>query len=236
MLRILSYLVVVAVFSSGVGGDAAFAQKKAKKKRRNNKQAFLDAKSAGPDFAVQGEYTGTIGNGTKFGAQVIALGDGKFDAVLFAGGLPGAGWNGKVHVKLNGKTTGKRTILSGRNFKGVIANGVFEGTAEEDVEFRLKKIARKSPTLGAKPPPGAIVLFDGSNIKQWEKGKLEDGKLLGVGSRTKKKFLDFTLHLEFRTPFMPFARGQGRGDRPRRGRQRSEAIGGPYRTAGRALF
>ena len=36
--------------------------------------------------------------------------------------------------------------------------------------------------------------------------------MLGVGTRTKQKFQDFTLHLEFRTPFMPKARGQGRGN------------------------
>jgi hypothetical protein len=46
--------------------------------------------------------------------------------------------------------------------------------------------------------------------------KLVDGAMEvrpGAGSIvTKKKFKDFKLHLEFRTPFMPESRGQGRGN------------------------
>ena len=80
----------------------------------------------------------------------------------------------------------------------------------ESVE--LKKVYSVYTTAGAKPADGAVVLFDGSNVDGWENGKLEDGKLLGVGGRTKAKFHNFILHLEFRTPFMPKATGQGRGN------------------------
>ena len=41
-------------------------------KAQNAKTSFLDAKSAGPDFGVQGEYVGTIGKERKLGIQVIA--------------------------------------------------------------------------------------------------------------------------------------------------------------------
>ena len=51
---------------------------------RQHGEAFIDAKSAGPDFAVQGEYRGEIGK-EKFGAQVIARGDGKFECRVPAG-------------------------------------------------------------------------------------------------------------------------------------------------------
>ena len=48
-------------------------------------EGFTDPDAAGPDFAVQGEY-----EGHECGAQVIALGGGKFHIVGWENGLPGA--------------------------------------------------------------------------------------------------------------------------------------------------
>ena len=90
--------------------------------------------------------------------------------------------------------------------------------------FRMEKFRRVSPTLGAKPPSNAIVLFDGTNLNEWEQAdhpgkkpnwKILPGGILEVGKgniRTKRTFRYFVLHLEFRTPYMPFARGQARGN------------------------
>jgi hypothetical protein len=84
---------------------------------------------------------------------------------------------------------------------------------DEKTVAELKKVTRKSPTLGARPPKGAIVLFDGSNTEAWESAKLIGKKLLGAtGASSRRKFGDHLLHIEFRTPFMPAARGQGRGN------------------------
>ena len=182
------------------------------------KSAFVDAAAAGPDFAVQGEYEGMIGTATKVGAQVIARGDGKFAAVIYDMGLPGAGWTGQQgkegnsRVELTGATKEGVTNFEGKNFKGTIRDGVFRGTAEANVAFEMKKIERRSPTLGAEPPQGATVLFDGKKTDAWQEGKIEEGNLLGVPARTKAGFQDFTLHIEFRTPFMPFAGGQERAN------------------------
>lgn len=175
-------------------------------------QAFLNAKDAGPDFAVQGEYEGKIGDKAKLGAQVVALGNGKFDAVLYTQGLPGGGWDGKSKVMLKGETKDGAVQFTGKHFQGTIKDSAFSGTAENDVKFELTKVERKSPTLGATPPPGAVVLFDGTNTNAWKEGKIVEGKLLGVPAVGKNAFEDFTLHIEFITPFMPRARGQGRGN------------------------
>ncbi len=142
-----------------------------------------------PDFAVQGEYAGPTRS-----MQVIALGDGEFEAVIYQGGLPGAGWDKSPPRRLE-----------------VIAEDVTD-LAESN---EMKRVERASPTLGKKPPAGAVVLFDGSKAsleQHWLGGKMTDDGLLMQGVTSKDKFQDFTLHLEFRTPFKPAARGQQRGN------------------------
>ncbi|MBC7854837.1 MAG: DUF1080 domain-containing protein [Pirellulaceae bacterium] len=59
---------------------------------------------------------------------------------------------------------------------------------------------------------GATVLFNGANTEKFSGGKLaSDGALL-AGVLTTMPVHDFHMHLEFRTPYMPLARGQGRGN------------------------
>lgn len=177
---------------------------------------FLEPESAGPDFAVQGEYAGKAGD-EKVGAQVIALGNGTFQAVFLPGGLPGEGWDGKTRIRVPGKTGGSAVEFpeSGTGWSAVISNGLLTGQAGAplaNARLELKRVLRHSPTEGAKPPAGAKVLFDGTSAEAWAGGKMTPDGLLECGSRTRESFRDFTLHLEFRTPFKPEARGQSRGN------------------------
>jgi hypothetical protein len=161
-----------------------------------------------PDFAVQGEYAGD-----KLGAQVIALGDGAFDVVVYEGGLPGDGWKrGDQKAPLKGKREGEVTKLEGEGRSGQIAAGKMTLTTDGKTA-ELKRVERKSPTLGAEPGAGAVVLFDGTSDAKFEPaGHLTDMKTLLSGVTTKDKFGGYTLHLEFRTSWMPEARGQGRSN------------------------
>lgn len=176
--------------------------------------AYTSAKEAGPDFEIQGEYAGKGGD-DAWGAQVIALGDGKFDLVGYKGGLPGAGWKrGDETKRGTGELKDGAITVKAEEFTATVKNGaIVVSDPNGKPVAELKKVDRASPTLGAKPPAGAVVLFDGANADEWTNGKLIEKDLLASSNvSTKKKFGDHTLHIEFRTPFMPKSRGQGRGN------------------------
>ena len=157
--------------------------------------------SAGPDFQVQGEYASP-----GLGAQVVARGRGRFDAVFLPGGLPGSGWNGTDRTVVEGSVADGVASFDGA-YSGEIRAGRFEGRAPDGSAFRLERVERRSPTLGQEPPPGAIRL-DARELP----GEWDDRGHLAVPAVTARSFGDFRLHLEFRTPFMPWAGGQLRGN------------------------
>ncbi|MEX1098456.1 MAG: DUF1080 domain-containing protein [Planctomycetales bacterium] len=176
---------------------------------------YTDPEDAGREYALQGEYAGEIG-GKKYGAQVIALGDGKYDIVVYEGGLPGDGWTRKdpkrrgTGVTREGTGTLRYATLSGDGWQAIV--GAKEVMLTGKLAGRLERVDRKSPTLGAKPPAGAVILFDGKSAEQFKNGKMTDDGLLMADCETNRKFGDHALHVEFRTPFVPKARGQGRGN------------------------
>ncbi len=180
-------------------------------------ESFTDPAKAGPDYAVQGEYQGKLGNGDQelpVGAQIIALGDGKFHGVFYFGGLPGDGWNrGDMKIEIDSTTDTGTITFSGDQGSATLADGKLVIKDAGGTELgKLEKVERTSATLGAKPPAGAKVLFDGKDASAWKGGKIVEGNLLLAGTTGKDELQDFTLHIEFRTPFVPKARGQARGN------------------------
>src|SRR5579871_3474745 len=74
-----------------------------------------------------------------------------------------------------------------------------------------------TPGEDGKAPSDAVVLFDGKNFDEWEGTKDskvdEDGGFTVKGLiRTKRKFGDCQIHLEFATPKEVKGKGQGRGN------------------------
>jgi hypothetical protein len=178
-------------------------------------QPALDSKQADADFALQGEYVGTLpvnGSPTKIGVQVIALGGGKFHAVGHHGGLPGDGWNGEEKHESDGELKDGAVVFKSGDVTAELRDGVITiRDASGNALGECKKTVRRSSTEGAKAPAGATVLFDGSTADNFVNGKL-DGNLLVQGVSSKQKFQSFTLHVEFLLSYMPNARGQGRAN------------------------
>lgn len=194
------------------------------------------------EFHVQGEYDGSIKGGGKLGCQVIALGKGAFHAVVYPGGLPGDGWDGKNKILMDGSTSGDTTTFNPaegkkrylakspaefsatrsfppeghKPYSATLSGKTLNGKTDDGKPFELTKTVRKSPTLGKEPAEGAIVLFDGTGTEHFQGGRLdEETKFLntdGKDIKTKQKFNNYKMHIEFMLPFRPDARGQGRGN------------------------
>lgn len=126
------------------------------------------------------------------------------------------------------------------SFEGKIVKGAFDGTFKsksggKDGVFAMKRVLLKSPTLGQKPPEGAAVLMMDQGetpeqqkelfakqrdlfLKAWTIDPRWD--VYGDGSVAMKsssifsnqEFGDALYHIEFKTPYMPNERDQGRGN------------------------
>jgi hypothetical protein len=114
-----------------------------------------------------------------------------------------------------GKMTGE--LSPGRESKkGTIKPNKKAGAR---VAFEMQRLHVKPPSLGATPPAGAKMLFDGANEDAWMT-RPEKWELTGDGAMrvtfpsiaTKEEFGSCKLHVEFRTPYMP---GEGVGSQAR---------------------
>lgn len=186
---------------------------------------------------TMGDYAGEWEERTKgwpreLVAQVIPRGEGRYRINL----LPEFDIRCPPYGAFDARTEGDAVVFAGESWSGRIENGVFtgEGTVKgKQGKFALKKTTRLSPRLGAAPPEGAVILFDGSGFDHWtgieNSGELKDvtwklvdgamevaptledhGFATSIG--TKQAFQDYHLHLEFRLPLFANVIGQSRGN------------------------
>jgi hypothetical protein len=161
-----------------------------------------------PDAAVgdwQGKgYVAQVAPGEAGGYQANVLRG--FDAA-----------DDKPVAVLQGKKAAEGIAFAGDGWTGQIAGGrfVLKGNG---ASVELQHVVRAPATLGAKPPAGAVVLFDGKSMDAFanKKGKewlVEDGPApwrlvegvlevvpgTGGGIISHQKFGDCQVHAEFRT-------------------------------------
>ncbi len=118
---------------------------------------------------------------------------------------------------------GKIEIKEG-DFYGVIDDkkGTFVGGRGKKKTFEMKKVYRESPFQHLQAPEGddVDVLYDGNGFGAFQDPtgwvELGDGTMMvtpdGGYLISKKAYKDVTLHVEFRTSYMPRDRGQGRSN------------------------
>ena len=246
--RLILACSIALTASLGLAVLTSSGHAESKKKTEKKKEVWTDPSdpTLPADFKFQGEYYGNVPGVSDIGCQVIALGNGSFQAVICVCGLPGKNWDGKNKILLNGKLDEDKVVLapifpkekrkylaqSPTDFSAtakfppighdIIYTGYIVGATMTIMEknaketITLKKIERKSPTLGQKAPEGAIVLFDGSSKDEWNGGRVDKSTGLlntdGSDITTKRKFSSYTAHVEFLLPYRPDARGQGRGN------------------------
>ena len=220
MYRKSRLLVIAGIVSIALASCLCAAEKSAPK-------APAPRSAVEPDDGIQGEYAGMYAPagqnaGVKVEAKVIGEGGGTFRVVLTE----------PLKVELTGKAEGKRVPLTGKagdvEWKGTIEGGQSLVAESKDGRADLKWFVRKSPAEGEKPPAGAIILLpfeEGkkTNLDAWVARKggpatwvpQDDGSVLIMGGgdiQTKQEFTNVRLHVEFMNPYMPTARGQGRGN------------------------
>ena len=179
---VLCVLIVIVLSDLAIPHQAAFAQ--------DAKQTFIDQKSAGADFTLQGEYVGWVLTGSQdlrpIGLQVIALGGGKFEAVEYSGGLPGAGARGPARVRIPGERRGHSVHFQNGPLRIDVGNdhAIFFLESYDGVIANLNRVHRVSTTMGARPPRGAVELFNGHPTQLLKDARLTKSGLLMEGTET----------------------------------------------------
>jgi len=134
----------------------------------------------------RGSGTASDGESFEFVAQVIALGDGQYRMNILDEFDKRAQPMHVMDGRLKGNKFSYTADGGAYTGDGVLDGDVFRGAYKGDVDgrFEMRRVVRLSPALGAKPAKGAIVLFDGKNLEQWERmggsaGIIDLAKIIG---------------------------------------------------------
>ncbi len=183
--------------------------------------------------SFSGVFEGTLtagGEAKKIAAHVLGRPHGNYQINLLPARdervEPIASLMGRI---ADGDKLDDHVAAANGQVEATISGGILKGSLKGDKtgSFELRQIERASPTLGAKPPAGAVVLL-GPNMKDLEafghgreaatpcKWKLLPGGVMQVtrsGSVvSKSRFKGHRLHVEFRSPYEPHHLGQARGN------------------------
>jgi hypothetical protein len=163
-------------------------------------------------------------------AKVVPQGNRAYRIVLDAKALDPKGL--PMQIELPGHVDGERVVVGGtsggHDWDGEVSAKTLRVSKHGyGGVFEMKQVMKQSPTEGLKPPPGALVLlaFDPGHkpgLDQWQESgwvATDDGilhKNPGDGPRgdlrTRREFRNVRLHVEFRIPYEPDKREQGRGN------------------------
>jgi hypothetical protein len=183
-----------------------------------------------------GNWSGTLTTGDReepVHATVIPYKQ-RYEVTLRAKPDPRA----EARITLTGRVNKDQLVLESQAkkspaWRGQATADAMSGTFGDSGRFALRKVPfQQSPTLGAKAPSEAVVLFDGTHLDAWESTQapadkiqwkiMKSGALEVVSSRdgkrnkqdiaTKELFGDYRLHLEFKLVHKPNATGQRRSN------------------------
>lgn len=184
------------------------------------------------DGGGNGKLTGKIiGLGrSEYRATFVAYDGGEQESESFTFSLNGTAL---IDGRIEFATQINLGPLGMFDYKAYIKEGELNGRYSNGMnykgDFSLKRHVVKPSDVGAKPLPGAIVLFDGTHLDQWNvatgdnpRWRVRDGALENVpveGNATferqhlvsRESFRNGQIHMEYRTPYLPESREQARG-------------------------
>ncbi|HEX7859917.1 MAG TPA: DUF1080 domain-containing protein [Verrucomicrobiae bacterium] len=178
----------------------------------------------------EGFWSATNGAKGRLTAQIRPLANNQYDGfiLLVRAKTPVTAFRLKPATEQNGtlKFSGDTVelpqgeLLADNKLTCELRDGKIVGTFEGELgqgKFDASRSARKSPTLGQKPPKHAIILTQPDNTNAWQNlsWPLSKEGVLRVAKgniAAKDKLTNFRLHVEFRTPYLPIQLGQDRGN------------------------